>query len=104
MYETATIHFEGHELIDEMRKKEGGSIIELALRFVDSYKSILAIPQKGEETFYARRSPKDSEIDVTKSIADVFDKLRVADNERYPVFFKHRGHTYILKIYKKEET
>jgi hypothetical protein len=29
--------------------------------------------------------------------------LRVADNERYPAFFIHRGHTYMLKIYKKDD-
>ena len=37
----------------------------------------------------------------TKSLAELFDRLRVADNERYPAFFTHRGHTYVLKISKK---
>jgi len=56
-------------------------------------------PTAGSETFYERRRPKDSELDVSKSIADQFNLLRVVDNERYPAFFYHNGKKFILKIY-----
>ena len=102
VYYRDTVVFEGHELIDELRAKEGAAINTLALRFVDECPNIVGKPQEGEETFYLRRRPKDSEIDTTKSVAEVFNQLRVADNERYPAFFKHKGHVYVVKISKKD--
>jgi methionyl-tRNA formyltransferase len=101
IYAQDVIRFEGHELIDEMREREGNAIVALALRFIDAYENISGRAQAGEETFYRRRTPKDSELEPTKSLTELFSQLRVADNERYPAFFSHKGHTYVLKIYKK---
>ncbi|MBI5644483.1 methionyl-tRNA formyltransferase [Candidatus Kaiserbacteria bacterium] len=101
IYATATIHLDGHELIDEMRGKEGNAIVDLALRFVEEY-PMQGTPQEGEESFYARRSPKDSELNPEKSIAEQFNLLRIVDNERYPAHFTLNGKTYVLKIFKKE--
>ncbi|MDO8553025.1 MAG: formyltransferase family protein [bacterium] len=101
VYATATILFEGHELIDEMRQKEGEAIIKLALWFADRYPDVVGTPQKGDESFYPKRTPKDSELDPNKSLVELFNQLRVADNERYPAFFTHRGHTYIINISKR---
>lgn len=102
VYDREVIHLDGSELIDELREKEAAAIIALALRFVDSYPPKDGERQEGKETFYRRRGPEDSELDPNKTLAEQFDLLRVVDNERYPAFFKHRGHTYIVKILKKE--
>lgn len=102
IYATGEILLQGHELIDEVRQKEGRAIVDMALTFVDQYPQVTCRPQKGEESFYAKRTPKDSELDPDKTLAELFDKLRVVDNERYPAFFIHRGHTYVLKVYKKD--
>lgn len=102
IYATGTIVLEGHELIDEVREKEGKAIIDLALQFVDVHPNVSGRPQEGEETFYPRRKPEHSELDPNKSLIELFNHLRVADNERYPAFFTHNGHSYLLKIYKKE--
>ena len=101
VFATETITFSGHELIDEMRQKEGEVIIRLALRFIDAYPNVSGRPQEGEESVYSKRAPKDSELDPKKPLTELFNQLRVADNERYPAFFTHRGHTYTIKIYKK---
>lgn len=103
IYAQKVVSFEGHELIDELRQKEGEAIIKLATEFIDTYPPSSGMVQEGEETFYPRRRPRDSEIDVTKSVEEVFNLLRIVDNERYPAFFKYRGHTYELRIYKKDE-
>ena len=98
------MHFEGHELIDELRAIQGSKTVEMALRFVDKYAKNgkqEGRVQEGKESFYPRRKPLDSEIETDKSIADLFNKFRVADNERYPAFFKYGGHTYIIKIEKR---
>jgi len=103
IYEHETIQFDGSELIDELREKEAQAIVALALRFIDAYPPAHGKEQEGDETFYPRRKPQDSELDPAKTIEENFNLLRVVDNDRYPAFFKHRGHTYILKIYKQDE-
>lgn len=54
--------------------------------------------QEGVATTYRRRTPADSEVDPTKSLADIFDLLRIADPARYPVFFRHRDRTFRISI------
>lgn len=102
VYACTTVHFDGTELIGELRNKEAHAIITLALKFIDSYPPRSGNKQIGKESFYPRRTPADSEIDPGKTILENFNQLRVADNERYPAFFTHKGHTYILKISKKD--
>ena len=98
VYFSDVIELEGHELVGEIRNKVGTKTVSLVLKFVDSYPDISGRPQRGKATFYPRRRPKDSEVDPSKSLVELFDRFRVADNDRYPVFFKHRGHTYVLRI------
>lgn len=102
IYMQAVMRFEGHELLDELKDVQGKKTNELILKFVDAYPHIQGKAQHGKETFYARRRPEDSELDIKKSIEQVFNQLRVVDNERYPAFFRYHNHTYVVKIYKKE--
>ena len=57
--------------------------------------------QEGVESFYPKRGPKDSELDVNKTIKEQFNLLRTTDNKAYPAFFEMKGETYILKIEKQ---
>lgn len=100
IYMQNTIQFDGHELLDELHDKQGKGICQLILSFIDAYPDVTAYPQEGEETFFDRRNPLDSELDTSKTIAEQFDLLRVVDNKKYPAFFRHRGHTYRLTIEK----
>lgn len=102
IYMQNKIQFEGHELLGELHQKQGEKINELILDFVDKYPKVVGKEQTGEESFYEKRSAKDSELDVEKTIAEQFDLLRVVDNEKYPAFFEYNGKKYILKIYKEE--
>ncbi len=102
VFDREHLHLEGHELIVEAREKEAAAIRTLVLRFVDSYPRVVGVKQSGEATYYRRRTPEDSALDPTKTLAEQFDLLRVVDNERYPAFFRLGGHTYILKIEKKD--
>lgn len=53
--------------------------------------------QEGEPTYYKRRTPEDCELDPNKTIAEQFDLLRICE-PRYPAFFNHRGHKYVLEV------
>lgn len=96
------LEFEGHELIDEMREKQGNKTVELCTLFINMYPDIIltAQPQDGSASFYPRRTPQDSRLDSRKSIAEQFNLLRVVDNTRYPAFVEMNGNIYLLKIEK----
>ena len=69
---------------------------------IEQFGRIAPIPQPSdiEATYYPKRTPRDSEIDPRKSIAEQFDLVRVCDPVRFPAFFYHRGHRYVLKLEK----
>lgn len=100
IYAQRWIEYQGHELIDELRAALAVATLDLCRWFVDSYpvSAEQARPQQGEESFYPRRRPGDSQLDATKPLAEQFDLLRVVDNQRYPAFFECRGHRYRLSI------
>ncbi|MCD6238902.1 MAG: methionyl-tRNA formyltransferase [Thermotogae bacterium] len=95
--------FEGHELYDEIREKQAKKTIELCLRFIDDYEKLKPKKQRGKSTFYRRRTPADSELDINKTIKEQFNLLRIVNNENFPAFFYYKGHKYIIKIYKADE-
>lgn len=88
----------GAELIDEMRSMLGQRTIDMCVRYVLNESCPIGVPQNGEESFYPRRYPRDSELDFNASVEDNFNLLRIVDNDKYPAFFIHKGRKYILKI------
>jgi methionyl-tRNA formyltransferase len=94
------ISLNGTELNAEIREKQAEKTMELCLRFLKAGPRIKGKPQKGKSTFYARRRPVDSKVDVNKSIRDQFNLLRIVNNEEFPGFFIYKGVKYILKIEK----
>lgn len=94
------ITFEGHELSDEIRRRQTMKVFELVLQFLDAYPHVQKKKQAGTPTFSKRRTPEDSELDVDKTIREQFNLLRIVDNKHYPAFFMHKGRKYILHIFK----
>ena len=94
------ITLNGYELIDELRSLQGERTIFMCLYFVENSTSIIKFKQEGEPTWYPRRGPKDSELDIKKTIAEQFNLLRVVDNDKYPAFFMLDDQKYVLKIEK----
>ncbi|MFH1772640.1 MAG: methionyl-tRNA formyltransferase [Candidatus Omnitrophota bacterium] len=96
------ISYKGNELYPEIREKQAIKTIELCLRFLKDYKNIAPLKQRGKPTYYKKRSPEDSRLDIHKSIKDQFNLLRVVSNEEFPAFFYCKGHKYILRIDKDD--
>lgn len=88
----------GQELYHEWREKQGKATLNICKQFINDFPNIIPKKQSGEESFYPRRSPKDSELSVDKTLKDQFDLLRTVDNEKFPAFFHYRGKTYKLEI------
>lgn len=100
IYAQQHIIFEGYELIDALRNKLADITYSLCSWFVSEYPASTRQPriQKGAASFYRKRGPADSALDVNKTIAEQFDLLRVADNKAYPLFFEHKGRRFVLTI------
>lgn len=97
------ILFEGWELLPEIKRKQGEITNKLLLKYLELYPNIKGKPQEGNNSFYKRRTPKDSELNIEKSIEEQFNLLRVCDNEQYPAFFILNNRKYILKLYDEKE-
>lgn len=91
-----------HELYDEIN----ASLFETQIALLDQVigmveKGDAPHPQPGEEaTYYPRRTPRDSELDPSQSIAEQFDKIRVSDPDRYPAFFQMHGAVFSVSLRK----
>lgn len=97
------ISLEGHELLKEIKYKQGILTNELLEKYIYNFPNIKGKAQVGKSTFYNKRTPEDSELDINKTIIEQFNLLRIVDNDNYPAFFVKDGFKYILKINKEDE-
>lgn len=103
IYYQDLVILDGSELFEEIKFKQFESTVKLVLKFLENYNNLAPFPQQGEVSYYKRRGPKDSELDVSKSISEQFNLLRVADNNNYPAFFYFKNQKYIVKIFKENK-
>ncbi len=103
IWEKKKIRLEGHELYDEINHKLFTAEIELMDHAIANFGKTAPQPQTGPTSYYPRRKPEDSRLDIEKPLQDQFNLLRVADPERFPCFFEHKGVKYILKIEKDKK-
>ena len=100
VFDKMFLTLDGTELYDEIRRKQLEITLELIRRFLDKYPNVRCERQIGEPTFYRRRTPSDSQLDVDKTIRNQFNLLRVCNNRSWPAFFEISGVRYQLKIEK----
>lgn len=102
IWKKLTVDIPRHALWDEINERLFAAELELMDFAIEQFGRIVPIPQPSdiEATYYPKRTPRDSEIDPGKSIAEQFDLVRVCDPVRFPAFFYHRGHRYVLKLEK----
>jgi methionyl-tRNA formyltransferase len=53
--------------------------------------------QSGQESYHKKRTPEDSRLDDSKPLIELWDKIRVCDNEKFPAFFVVGGKKVILR-------
>jgi methionyl-tRNA formyltransferase len=96
-----TFDLEGHELLPEINAKLFEAELLLMSLAVDKFDCITPMQQLGEPGSYMkRRTPADSRLDPSKTIAEQFNLLRVVDSIRYPAFFEYQGQQYLIRIEK----
>jgi len=97
-------YFNKNLLFDEIKNLQFNNAMQMCVQFIKKYKKykkIRMFKQNGKSTFYHRRNPEDSKININKSLIKQFNLLRVCDNENYPAFFIYKNKKYLLKITKE---
>ena len=94
---------DGTELYEEIRLKQATVTFKIIENFLKQYPNFKSKPQSGKSTFYRKRKITDSELNINEKLKDLFPLLRIGNNEKWPSFFKFKGNTYIIKIYKKND-
>tara|TARA_B100001287_G_C22614092_1_gene496620 strand:- start:364 stop:1008 length:645 start_codon:yes stop_codon:yes gene_type:complete len=89
-------------LFKKIKKIQFNENIKLIIKFLKYYNNNKTFPNsviyKGKSSYYKKRYPKDSELNINKSIKEQFNLLRIADPENYPSFFYINRKKIILKI------
>lgn len=100
------IPLSGNELLSEINVLLFTAEIKLIELALSQYANITPTRQPITigASYYPKRNPEDSRIDVNKPLESQFNLLRVCDNERYPAFFERDGYRYTLKIEKVDTT
>ena len=93
----------GTELSDEIRDIQGIQLLNIIKKFLIKYPKVKSKKQIGKGNFNKRRYPKDSQLDINKTIKQQFNHLRINDNELYPSFFYYKGQKYIIKVFKEKK-
>lgn len=58
---------------------------------------LVSRPQSGAASLSPRRTPADSRLDITRPLIDLWQQIRIADNDRFPAFFIHEGRRVTLR-------
>jgi methionyl-tRNA formyltransferase len=98
IWKQISIDLDGTELYDEINVRLFEAEIQLMTWALENCDNTKPKSQIGEPSYYRRRLPADSSIDVNRPLAESFDLLRVADPDRYPAFFEFRGAKYRIYI------
>ena len=97
------IQFDGDELYDDIRLKQARATISIIEDFINIYPNFSRQKQAVGYSFYPKRKPKDGELNITQSIKDNFNLLRIGNNDAWPSFFFYKGNKYIIKIYRDND-
>ncbi len=97
------IDLNGSELFDEINALLFDAELNLIEWACENYKTCKPKSQSNEEsTYYRKRTPQDSELELDKSLDSQFNLLRVCDPNRFPAFFYKNGQRYNVRIEKDE--
>ena len=73
--------------------------------FIEELKAgyIVLREQSGTGSYHKKRTPLSNELDVEKKLSDLWDEIRICDNDSYPAWFKIHNKKIILRYEVEEE-
>ena len=94
------LKFNGTELYKEIREIQARGTFSIIYEFLENYPNFKKQKQIGSESFYPRRKKDDGELDISKTIEENFNLMRISNNQSWPSFFYYKGNKYIINIFK----
>lgn len=104
IWKKTKIYLDGSELYNEINDKLFKAELDLIMWACNHNSD--CVPEKqvsDNSTYRKKRTPRDSRLDVLKSIEEQFNLLRVCDPDRFPAFFIKDGKKYNVKIERDSE-
>jgi methionyl-tRNA formyltransferase len=78
--------------------------IKLMNYAIDNYDNIFPEKQSNKNSsYFPKRTPQDSEIDISDSLSNQFNLIRVCDPQRYPAYFYMHGKKFTITINNYDE-
>lgn len=76
--------------------------VDLMRTAVLDFDKLEGVPQDDEitPTYFRKRTPDDSELDIHASLASQFNKMRICDPNRFPAFFELHGVRFKVTVEK----
>ena len=100
IWEKRSFELDGTELLEELNAK----LFDVELQLMDwalgNCDQTVPEPQIGDPFTWPRRLPTDSKIDPERPLTESFDTIRIADPDRFPAYFEHRGVRYAIRLEK----
>ena len=103
IYAQKVVSLDGCELLADWQALQAERTIQLCLDWVQGYprSKLYFMNQIGTSSYYPRRTPADSELNLEDSLGSQFNLFRVVDNINYPAFFIKDGYRYLLKVFRE---
>jgi len=99
IWKKVTVPIPKTALFDEINELIFNSELELMDFSIANYKTVKPKKQLNiDSTYWPKRSPNDSEIDINKGISEQFNLIRVCDPDRFPAFFYKDGKRFNITI------
>lgn len=93
-----TVKFAATALHDEIHQALFEAELALMSWALLHHDSVRPRPQTGSASFYRKRNPADSRLDLDKPLRESFNLLRIADPARYPAFIEVDGVRFKIMI------
>ena len=107
VWKKITLPVKKHALWNEINHILFQGELELMTWAIQNYANVVPEVQDVSEieTYWPRRTARDSRLEIEKSIKEQFDLLRICDPDRYPAYFEMHGRQYKLRLeyYDEEE-
>lgn len=88
-------------LFEEINRIVFSAEIELMDFAIENFARVTPLKQiKEEASYWKKRTPKDSELNINMSLDEQFNLIRVSDVDRFPAYFYKNGEKFLLSIKK----
>lgn len=100
IWQKRSFELDGTELLKELNAKLFDVELQLMDWALENCDQTVPEPQIGDPFTWPRRQPTDSKIDPERPLTESFDTIRIADPDRFPAYFEHRGVRYAIRLEK----